>query len=247
MSRTRREAAQHKRAARKPPDGHYTAIHNSVLTDPSLSLAAFRVLMYLATKPDGWTVQTADIMNSLDLSRHAVREVARPELVEAGYLKTEDIRDSTGKLIRRETTVIRPLVVYLGKSAGQNLRREIPDAGNAPDWVDTLEDLANGDVSADQNFSRGFPDAGSWPAPEDATDKAVSEDVFAGGNLRREIPDAGKTRLLVTTDKVVTTEVVTNVGWCIGCQAMVPGSLAPNGAWRCNDHRPAWLSQAAPG
>jgi hypothetical protein len=143
MRKPRRGSAQ-----RKQQDGHYTAIHNSVLTDPSLSLAAFRVLMYLATKPDGWTVQTADIMKALELSRHAVREVARPELVEAGYLKTEDIRDSGGKVIRRETSVIRPLVVYLGKSAGQN--------------------------------------------------------------LRREIPDAGKTRLLVTTDQVVTTEVVTS-------------------------------------
>jgi hypothetical protein len=186
MSRSRREAHKHNGQRRRP--GTYTAIHNDVLTDPTLSLAAFRVLMYLATKPDGWTVQTADIANELGLPYQTVRQVVRPELTKAGYLKTAKIRKD-GRIVASETTLVRPLVVYFGKTAGRLQSTEIPDPGESPVWIDDIEQPQSGVVSPGHHRSPLIPDSGE-------SRHLVSTDIVVTTDSKE----------VVTTNKIVTTE-----------------------------------------
>jgi hypothetical protein len=110
MSRTRRRAAQRKRAIRREHHG-YTCIRNDVLEDGSLTAEARSVLVYLASKPDGWVVRTADIVKVLGMSEYAVAKLARPELTEAGYLLVDYTRVN-GRIVSKQTLVNRRRIIW---------------------------------------------------------------------------------------------------------------------------------------
>jgi hypothetical protein len=158
---------------------------NDALTDPTLSPAAFRVLMYLASKPDSWEVRTKDIMANLGMSEGMVKNV-RAELTETGFTQTTIVRGDDGTVAGQETRLVRPLVVYAGKDAGQIHRVDFQPAGDPPVWRDS-----------------------------------TGNDVFPGQHQRVENPPAGESTPIVSTHRVLTTEVVNTGG---------------SGYNRCQDH-----------
>jgi hypothetical protein len=134
----------------------YTAIRNEVLEDARLSPVAFRVLLYLASKPPGWVVRTAEVMKALRMTEHAVAKIARPELVRAKYLVIEPLR-TNGHIVARDTFVDRRRVVW-DDSAAQTFRAGILPASNTAllvktEVIDTTEvvtESPEGDLDTDE-------------------------------------------------------------------------------------------------
>lgn len=91
---------------RRAPRPHqdYTIVRNAVLEDERLSFKAMGVLVYLLSKPDGWTANRAHLASTHTDGEDAVRSALR-ELRATGYITTEDERDATGRITGRAAVV----------------------------------------------------------------------------------------------------------------------------------------------
>jgi len=91
----------------------FTQVLNDLITDNRINATAFRVAVYLASKPDDWTTRERDVCKSLGLSR-ATYFRARGDLAKAGYMTsagkpkrdaaTGRFRTEPPKLIKSQVT-----------------------------------------------------------------------------------------------------------------------------------------------
>jgi hypothetical protein len=77
------------------PEAGWYALDRRVADDARLSWGARGLLIFLLCKPDNWRVSVAHLINSGTAGRDAVRGMLR-ELVQAGYLKRNQVRDECG-------------------------------------------------------------------------------------------------------------------------------------------------------
>lgn len=72
----------------------FSQIPNEVVTDTRISNGAFRVIIYLFTKPDNWEVNNEDVMKSLKISKDHTISKYWKELLKSGWITRE--RTETG-------------------------------------------------------------------------------------------------------------------------------------------------------
>ena len=89
---------------------NFTQIHNDFWSDMNLTGDALRVLGYLLSKPEGWTIRETDIRKQFapigkeKASNHFFRKVIK-NLQHAGYIKKIAHRNASGHIIRWETLI----------------------------------------------------------------------------------------------------------------------------------------------
>ena len=92
-------------------DNGFTQVLNSLITDRRVSAAAFRIALYLASKPDGWITREANVMQALgigrDQYRRALRELEAADMLKRG--KTSKDRAS-GRILTEPPTLRRDRV-----------------------------------------------------------------------------------------------------------------------------------------
>jgi hypothetical protein len=67
---------------------NFSQIPNELVTDLSISSGALRVLLYLATKPDGWNVHNLDVCKNLNISEKTLTKYWK-ELLNSVWLRRE--------------------------------------------------------------------------------------------------------------------------------------------------------------
>lgn len=88
---------------------NFTMIDNNLLADSNISWKAKGLLCYLLSKPEGWNVVIADLVNRSTDGHEAIRSAMR-ELRKYGYL--EDVFERVNGVIRDRTLIVResPLI-----------------------------------------------------------------------------------------------------------------------------------------
>ncbi|MEN6317936.1 MAG: hypothetical protein ABFD82_04170 [Syntrophaceae bacterium] len=85
-------------------DPGYTQVCNDIISETGLSWKAKGILIYLLSKPDGWTVRENDIVkHSVDGLK--ATKAGIKELINRGYMFRRKIRDDKGKYRGWETIV----------------------------------------------------------------------------------------------------------------------------------------------
>ena len=93
------------------PPGTFEAIRKEVIEDPTWTLAAFRLALYLTAKPDGWVLHAKPLADGTGLKPSTVEAGIR-ELRRRGLVYDEQVRnDQDGRFERWETRFRRNLVV----------------------------------------------------------------------------------------------------------------------------------------
>jgi len=77
---------------RSKPRRYYTALPNAIANDENLSARAVGILYFTLSKPPNWTVIPQQIGSRFKMSYRLVLKVMN-ELIEAGYVKRELVRD----------------------------------------------------------------------------------------------------------------------------------------------------------
>ncbi len=77
----------------------FTTIPNQLITDHRLSSGAFRVYVYLLSKPDGWKVINSDIQEQLNIKQGQTLANFWKELISLGWVTRCRNRDGEGKII----------------------------------------------------------------------------------------------------------------------------------------------------
>lgn len=75
----------------------YSQIPNELITDLTISAGSLRVLLYLFTKPDNWSVYNADICKQLNITEQTLSKYWK-ELLASPWLRREQKRDSSNKI-----------------------------------------------------------------------------------------------------------------------------------------------------
>jgi len=126
----------------------FLALGPDVLNDRRLSPAALGVLVYLLSKPPGWTPKIGELANRFNVSEYAIRQAMR-ELRAAGYAGLGPVRNDTGVVLGTGYTIHEtPIDPDASKGAGEpcDERMEIGD-GKAID-ADSDADLNPSDLPA---------------------------------------------------------------------------------------------------
>lgn len=76
----------------------FTMVENALINNQTLSWSAKGVLIYLLSKPDGWKVYKADIVNHATNGISSVKSIIK-ELKCAGYITLSKILDQKGRII----------------------------------------------------------------------------------------------------------------------------------------------------
>lgn len=77
----------------------FSTIPNAIITDQRITDRALRVYLYLVSKPDGWQVNNADVMNQLNIKSEETLSAAWKCLIESGWInRTHKIADN-GKFL----------------------------------------------------------------------------------------------------------------------------------------------------
>ena len=64
----------------------FTMLSNNIITDNRISSHAFRVYVYLASKPNGWNVNNQDVQTKLNIKRRETIAGYWKELIDNGYI-----------------------------------------------------------------------------------------------------------------------------------------------------------------
>lgn len=75
----------------------FTISSNAITTDLSLSDGAFRVYMYMASKPDDWQFNNRDIQNKLGIKRAETIAKYWRELFQSGWISRTPVLTESGK------------------------------------------------------------------------------------------------------------------------------------------------------
>ena len=76
-------------------ESNFSIISNSVIRDSRLSYKARGILLEILSRPDNWSVSADSLARSGQEGRHSILSALK-ELREAGYLRTEKLRDEKG-------------------------------------------------------------------------------------------------------------------------------------------------------
>jgi hypothetical protein len=116
--------------AYQSPDGTYEKVLKSVLEDTSFTFAEFRVLLYLATKPDDWIIRQKQLEQALDIGVLCAKH-ALAGLRARGYIEVQEVRASNGKFSKRISRLCRDLVIK-EETPGQSTGSVIDRVGDRP-------------------------------------------------------------------------------------------------------------------
>ena len=124
------------------PPGTYERIRKSVLEDPSLTNAEFRLALYLVTKPDRWVIHPRQLAGALDRTVNEI-ETALRGLRRRGLVAEEVTRTpgSGRRITSRQRRFRRDLVVH-------------PD-GQLLDGESAIQDLTSTDGKPAGQLSNG--------------------------------------------------------------------------------------------
>jgi hypothetical protein len=86
------------RRAKKDRDHPYLQIRRSTAQDDQLSFEARGVLLYLLSKPEGWTVLNSDLLQQGRIGMHILKRLLK-ELEQHGYMSRKRVRLPDGKFI----------------------------------------------------------------------------------------------------------------------------------------------------
>ena len=86
------------RRAKKDRDHPYLQIRRSTAQDDRLSFEARGVLLYLLSKPEGWTVLNSDLLQQGNIGMHILKRLLK-ELEQYGYMSRKRVRLADGKFI----------------------------------------------------------------------------------------------------------------------------------------------------
>jgi hypothetical protein len=118
-----------RREARRPD--RYTRVDNATVEDPRLSFKALGLLVYLLSKPDHWTVSREHLATTHQDGETSIR-TALAELRECGYLTTEELRDSSGRITGRGSVIHERPQLDGPPTGGDTPRRETIQEVSAP-------------------------------------------------------------------------------------------------------------------
>lgn len=140
----------------KGKENPYVMIDKRIYSDSNLSWKAKGILSYLLSKPDNWRVQESDIIKQSKDGRDSVRAGLK-ELIEAGYMKHNSVRNESGKILFWEYQVF-----------------EVPT------------DQASDDLARIGFSTSGFPTSGfSTSGKSDTTNKDLTNKDLTKNEYRR--------------------------------------------------------------
>ena len=108
------------------PPGTFEAIRKSVLEDPSLTDAEFRLALYLVTKEPGWVIHPGQIAAALGRTPNWIK-TNLPALRRRGWVYDDWLPSPDGRPPKRLTRFRRDLLVH--KTPGRAHDAEIPHDG----------------------------------------------------------------------------------------------------------------------
>jgi hypothetical protein len=88
---------------------NYTVINNTALKDETLSAKAKGIYAYLMSLPDNWELKLSELKNHFTDGRDSINNGVR-ELISAGYITKEWLRDSNKKFIGINYTIHESLI-----------------------------------------------------------------------------------------------------------------------------------------
>lgn len=180
------------------PPGNFTTIQNEVFKAGSLSFAAMGFLCYLLSKPDNWSISIPACAKVTQGSRKASGRDAiyalLDELISAGYIDRQDVRDGSGRRSGVRYSVYDVPIgsrekPYYGsrekaepETAEQETDQPIPDQPFLanPDYLiktDTKQELKDNNIPpiSPKGDAPSFDLVPANPSPESKIDQEFSE------------------------------------------------------------------------
>ena len=123
----------------RSPEGTYEKVLKSVLEDPSFTLAEFRALMYLVTKPEGWIIRETQLAEAAgleaDMARRALIGLRTKGCIETQATRGEhgSFSEHTSRLLRDR--VVKPAKAQAGTSAAENATVDTASVAKTPHWA----------------------------------------------------------------------------------------------------------------
>jgi hypothetical protein len=179
--------------AYRSPEGTYEKVLKDVMEDPDLTPVEFRVLLYLATKPEGWEIHAGQVAHALPVlgSKRTV-ERALAGLRRKGYLIAQQGRDQdAGTFGQHVTRLRRDLVVKTKNDSSAQVGTATPKPAvavngghrdNGTDSEDTQKEGASGELDFVSN-----PDQ-EQAAPDGAAGTGKPENTLYGARRGRRAP-----------------------------------------------------------
>jgi predicted transcriptional regulator len=121
-------------------DNTYSIVLNSAIEDCRITAVAFRVLAYLAGKPDGWDIYNADVAKKCSISQKRLSK-AWKELEDAGWIirkKSTNNNDIGSKCGTYKYTLVDPSQASKCDTEVNNQERR-----NIPQSIKTLKERSN--------------------------------------------------------------------------------------------------------
>lgn len=179
----------------------YSQIPNELITDLSLSSGALRVLLYLFTKPDEWSVYNADICKQLDICEDTLSKYWK-ELLASKWLKREPKRSETGTLsggyiyrigeftvsgnfpYQEETPTINKTKPLSNTKPLSKTKKEIlplPDFLNAESWAEWISYRKERKLTCTATtLNAQIEDLIAWHIKGHSMDKIIKASITAG-------------------------------------------------------------------
>lgn len=141
---------------------NYTVIGNTALRDERLSFKALGLLVFLLSKPDGWTINLKQIARDRSDGYTAISN-AMNELVALGYAQRQVKRGENGHLFGSETTVFEEPIELEKPTEGMSKPKSgFPTSANESvvntDLVNTdlVKSLKESEKASDSLLAQGF-------------------------------------------------------------------------------------------
>ena len=144
------------------PPGTYERLWKDLHEDPALTDAEVRLIMYLATLPDGWEIHSRQLQAALGRSANWVKMTLRA-LARRGIVYTAQPRNTAGTFTQAATRVRRGRIVALGDLADTNHREaDFPPTGacREADFPPTGSDQGLNGKTAGRNREGVQPSSG---------------------------------------------------------------------------------------
>ena len=152
---------------RNPIKDRFVQVPTSILTDTRLSMGARVVYIYVASKPDGWTVWNDEIKKAVGISGSDTLAKYWRELINAGWIIRERARDAAGKIIGGYDYTISESAKY--PKEAENLNRGNANLGKMPNHINI--DF-NSNIDLDSNIKKEYKEKNKTPEGTPAADAA---------------------------------------------------------------------------
>jgi hypothetical protein len=123
----------------------YASVPHEAIADKNISHGAFRVLLYIFSRPDGWKIYNNDIKKVIGIGKSHTLSKYWQELLSAGWISRKKIRNTTGKITGGYNYILydKPIVPIMD-NMGSNESTIMPIIGNA-------ENSTNGQMGTHSN------------------------------------------------------------------------------------------------